>query len=360
MDDAIAMIRDARGKNAYDKNPDIVRAMEKYKGNEKLQYEATWTLIDFASGNAENKKRIAKEGGIAAILRAMESHKMSEGVQEHGCWALKNLAWPNAENQKRIAKEGGIAAILRAMESHKTSEGVQQQGCRVLWSLAANNAENKKRIAKEGGIAAILRAMESHKSSEGVQNEGCGALRNLASNAENQKRIAKEGGIAAVLRAMESHKTSGGVQDMGCATIGNLAMDHINRSQLVDQHDCIDSILTAMKRFDDNLEVLKMSCWALYALAWQRPAHQTHIARVVGVTRIARALECISSDTEFQSMMIEKCGDDVIDKCYRSLDACLLAIDAFVKIPMKDIDARYALLVSLRTLRTQAEENRNR
>eukprot|EP00940_MAST-03C_sp_MAST-3C-sp2_P001690 g1690.t1 len=223
MDDAIAMIIEARDNSTYDKIPDIVRAMEKYRGNEKLQYEATWTLMDFSCDDDANDKRIAKEGGIAAILRAMESHKTSEDVQQQGCGALCNLS-VNAENQKRIAKEGGIAAILRAMESHKTSEGVQHYGCWALFSFASN-AENQKRIAKEGGIAAILRAMESHKTSEDVQKQGCGALANLAANAENKKRIAKEGGIDAILRALQNFPTDTDVQKYGKRVLDTLQYD---------------------------------------------------------------------------------------------------------------------------------------
>eukprot|EP00940_MAST-03C_sp_MAST-3C-sp2_P002984 g2984.t1 len=112
MDDAIAMIIEARRKKTYFFNykiPDIVRAMEKYRGNEKLQYEATRALLEFAGDTDACRKRIAKEGGIAAILRAMESHKTSEGVQEQGCACFYNLAI-NAENRNRIANEGGIAS----------------------------------------------------------------------------------------------------------------------------------------------------------------------------------------------------------------------------------------------------------
>jgi hypothetical protein len=58
-------------------------------------------------------------------------------LQKMGCEALLNLAG-NADNKVKVAAEGGIGAILGAMRGHPESEEVQAKGCGALWSLAVN------------------------------------------------------------------------------------------------------------------------------------------------------------------------------------------------------------------------------
>eukprot|EP00961_Rhodomonas_salina_P238478 3223352-Rhodomonas_salina.1 len=57
--------------------------------------------------NADNKIKIAGEGGIGVVFEAMRQHVGHTGVQEAGCRAVRNLAM-NATNKIKIAGEGGI------------------------------------------------------------------------------------------------------------------------------------------------------------------------------------------------------------------------------------------------------------
>ena len=50
-----------------------------------------------------NRKTIAKEGGIKVILNAMKEHAKYVYVQEKGCAALRNLA-VNDDNQKTMER----------------------------------------------------------------------------------------------------------------------------------------------------------------------------------------------------------------------------------------------------------------
>ena len=64
MNDAIALITDARQKKAHGKIPDIVCAMETYQRNHDLLLEAVRTLGTFAGEDVESRTAIAKADGI--------------------------------------------------------------------------------------------------------------------------------------------------------------------------------------------------------------------------------------------------------------------------------------------------------
>ena len=122
------------------------------------------------------------------------------------------------DNKKTIAKKGGIKVIINAMkEFAKENGGVQREGCGALKNLAPENDDNQKSIAKEGGIKVIINAMKDFAKDLNVQREGCGALRNLALNDDNQKTIAKEGGIKVILDTMKRHQENSDVQQYGCS-----------------------------------------------------------------------------------------------------------------------------------------------
>eukprot|EP00961_Rhodomonas_salina_P090894 1223114-Rhodomonas_salina.1 len=58
----------------------------------------------------------------------MRQHLGHAGVQEAGCGAVRNLAM-NADNKIKIAGEGGIGVMLEAMRQHLGHAVVQDAGC---------------------------------------------------------------------------------------------------------------------------------------------------------------------------------------------------------------------------------------
>ena len=122
-------------------------------------------------------------------------------------------------------------------------------------------------------------------------------------------------------------------------------MDQTNRSLLV-QRGSIERVLEAMKRFDDDRGVLKLACWALYALAWNNSSNKDRIVKVVGTVRISDAIGVVTGEDT------KRYADDI--------DACLRGIDGFMQIPIKDINARYALLAALRTMSMETKKDEER
>ena len=61
---------------------------------------------------------------VPDIIKLMETKRDKTIVQRNGCGALQNLA-SNDDNKKTIAKMGGIKVILDAMKRHESNADVQ-------------------------------------------------------------------------------------------------------------------------------------------------------------------------------------------------------------------------------------------
>ena len=62
------------------------------------------------------------------MVAAMAEHTRDERVQEQACGALRNLA-VNADNKARIAREGGIELVVAVMSALPKAARVQEQAC---------------------------------------------------------------------------------------------------------------------------------------------------------------------------------------------------------------------------------------
>ena len=158
---------------------------------------------------------LAAHGVIDAMVQAMATHACSASVVEAGCKVLRAMARnvdncvkiAEADHQVKIAKAGGIEAILRAMRGHGGDAEVQAQGCGAFRNLAVKNADNKVKIGEAGGIEAILGAMRGHEGDAEVQKQGCRALCNFALNSGANKALMRDhGGLGLARKAYDMHR----------------------------------------------------------------------------------------------------------------------------------------------------------
>ena len=102
------------------------------------------------------------------------------GVQEHACRALRNLA-ANDQNKIKIAKEGGIEAILNAMKHDHA--GVQENACGALLNVCWNTESHWKIAIKHNAKELLIKAKENGK-------EALEKLKKFIDAVDNTKTIA--------------------------------------------------------------------------------------------------------------------------------------------------------------------------
>ena len=96
---------------------------------------STCKIIRCISRNADNRVRIAKEGGIPKILAALATHADKVKVVENACWALSYLAKDNKENQIAIQQARGSALVSAAVAADSASAATKKYGKMVLDEL---------------------------------------------------------------------------------------------------------------------------------------------------------------------------------------------------------------------------------
>ena len=109
----------------------LVRGMSTYASHSGVQQEGCRALVNLAR-NAENKIKIAKEGGIKVVMDAMVNHISHAGVQEQGCWALLNIGWSQKDLQKKIKNEGAQTLVEKAMKASNASAITKEKGQQLL------------------------------------------------------------------------------------------------------------------------------------------------------------------------------------------------------------------------------------
>ena len=113
----------------------LVSGMQTFAMIPVIQQNALEALKSLAA-NANNKVKIAAEGGIKSILEAMSNHRTHAGIQEQGCWALRNLAF-NANNLTKMKNLGAEASITTSMQSSTATPTTKQKG-QELFDLLKN------------------------------------------------------------------------------------------------------------------------------------------------------------------------------------------------------------------------------
>eukprot|EP00940_MAST-03C_sp_MAST-3C-sp2_P003238 g3238.t1 len=313
----------------------IVRAMTRFQSNEAVHIDGIWALFQICATSSTTIQRVIEDGGLDAVLRAMRRLKTSKTVQVRGYWAIQAFACRDIAS---ILRMKGIATVIEGMRRFQTDQTIQRVGCSALKNLASNTA-GQERIAGQGGIAAIFRAAGLLKQSANGQAAVLGALRNLAAHPSNQGTIFDLDGAKLAREAMRTFPVKqGNMHAQACALIGNLAMCPRNRDRLAEE-GYVAAISVTLKNYGSVRDVVREALWALYALAWNSPANRARIEKEIGLKAMESALECLSP------------GGSVEHKEERrSIKDVMRAIDAVMRIPIKDFDARGALLAALRQL----------
>ena len=138
----IKVIEEAKSEQNIDKIL-IVMALSAHRRNAEIQREGCSALWNLAFASDDNKVKIARLGGIEAILDALSGHKDDAEVQKQGCWALCNIGWSSPELQRKIKAAGGEEAVKRAMNAPNATQETKLQGKTLLDKLG--HAEKRER-----------------------------------------------------------------------------------------------------------------------------------------------------------------------------------------------------------------------
>ncbi|XP_063164052.1 leucine-rich repeat serine/threonine-protein kinase 2 [Candoia aspera] len=201
----------------------IVKAVEKYPENEKLQAAgisclALLTETIFLNRDLEEKKEEEEEDNLCwleACYKALKYHRRNRDVQEAACWALNNLLMYQPTLNEKIGDEEekcpAHREMMLAMLMYSSSKEVFQAAANALATLVEQNASAREILLAKGIHMNVLDIMQRHLDSPEVAESACRLL-NRASEGSVLPLDIMTVAASGVINAMRKHKTLPSVQ----------------------------------------------------------------------------------------------------------------------------------------------------
>jgi hypothetical protein len=206
---------------AMQQNPNLIKIQA--HGCVALAALAKPISHDIDVANYRNAQRVAKAGGIQAVVSALKLHlccnvqveppgckeasELSQLLAAEACSAMATFAVQEDAYQTTIYELGGMNAAVEAITRYMHVKDVVLQGMRMLAQMARLNASHDSRhdshlrqrqaaMDRAGVIELTIRTMKNFGSVSRVQEEGCLLLGSLIwRNSGLRTRVAQAGGM---------------------------------------------------------------------------------------------------------------------------------------------------------------------
>lgn len=242
----------------------VPRLMEflTYTHEQKLQFEAAWTITNIASGSTSHTKCIVDSGGINYFVHLLGSP--SSEVREQAVWALGNIAGDSPTYRDLVLKTPGSVQKLITILSHKLEKPKITMIRNATWCMS-NFCRGKPKPDFEyiRACVPILVDLAKQNDSE-VLTDACWALSYITDDQtlNNQKINAVVGqpGICARLIHLLQHGANN-VQVPALRTIGNIVTGDDKQTQKMLDQNPLPALLGTLSCQRKNMR--KETCWTV-------------------------------------------------------------------------------------------------
>lgn len=190
--------------------------------------------------------------------------------------------------------DGPSASCLLAKElmvRHPTAPDIQTAGCKVLGSWLRGCQSSFSDYQAFGTVEAVAAAMRRHSANARLQEAAASALSSAASWPAMQAAATNNGATEEIVSAMRRFPTDPELLAAACSGLAGLAANHpLNQSALLGCRS-IEVIVSAMDAFVHHARLQTMACGALGNLAANSPNNQAAIASRGGLQRVVNVLQ---------------------------------------------------------------------
>lgn len=233
-----------------------------YNNEQKLQFEAAWTITNIASGTTAHTKCVVEYGGISCFVNLLRSPNAE--VREQAVWALGNIAGDSPEYRDLVLKTNNsmhlLIAILTATQPTPKLTMIRN----ATWCMSnfcrGKPKPNFDQIRE--GIPVLAKLLMQNDPE--VLTDACWALSYVTDDQTqgNQKIqvVIQQPGLCQRLIYLLQHGTNA-VQIPALRTIGNIVTGDDSQTQAMLEPNPLPALLGTLLCQRKSLR--KETCWTV-------------------------------------------------------------------------------------------------
>jgi hypothetical protein len=233
-----------------------------YNNEQKLQFEAAWTITNIASGTTAHTKCVVEYGGISCFVNLLRSPNAE--VREQAVWALGNIAGDSPEYRDLVLKTGdSMQRLITILENDHTSPKLTMIR-NATWCMSNFcRGKPKPNFNQIKTCIPVLAKLLMQNDPE-VLTDSCWALSYVTDDQTqgNQKiqAVIEQTGICQRLIYLLQHGTNA-VQVPALRTIGNIVTGDDAQTQAMLAPNPLPALLGTLTCQRKSLR--KETCWTV-------------------------------------------------------------------------------------------------
>lgn len=207
---------------------------------------------------------------LDAMIQTLNAHPTNVVVTKHVLSILGNvISTRDRDTRTFIGRQ--IEIIVETSKRFVTDIDIQR-GCCFIFSGVVDIARSD--LEKVGGIDIALNLMQKFASDPSIQHNCCYILACMALDSSNKKIIGIRDGIQFIVSAMKRFNDNVRIQSYAAYALANLAHDNNDNSSRIRVAGGINALVDALKRFPEDSQAQSNICYAMFTLS-EDSAHNT-------------------------------------------------------------------------------------
>lgn len=272
----------------------VPRLMEflNYSKEEKLQFEAAWTITNIASGTTNHTRCVVEHGGIPAFVNLLSSANAE--VREQAVWALGNIAGDSSEYRDLVLSTGNSMQRLITILTNSQVSPKLTMIRNATWCMSNFcRGKPKPNFNQIKPCIPVLAKLIMQNDPE-VLTDSCWAL-SYVTDDQTQGNIKIQSvigcpGVAARLIYLLQHGTNA-VQVPALRTIGNIVTGDDSQTQGMLNENPLPALLGTLSCQRKSLR--KETCWTISNITAGTPQQ---IQQVISANLIPPLVNILKED----------------------------------------------------------------
>lgn len=266
--------------------PKLVSFLER-DDQRRLQFEATWSLTNIASGTSAHTLHVVRAGALAPLIRLLDSPSVE--IREQAVWAIGNIAGDSPELRDEVLNHGIVPILTKRLDTELSLPPRKQHPSlmrNAVWTIA-NMCRGKPPppFNKVRGVIPVLgRAIET--SDPEMQADACWALNYLGDGDHERIQALVDAGVCARLVELMEHP-SHTVKTPALRAVGNVVTGDDAQTEHILNLGALSRLRNLL--VDPRHTIRGEACWTISNIT---AGNHTQIQKVMNADIIPRLIEC--------------------------------------------------------------------